>query len=71
MARVKKIRLQEGDELDFDAALTRGACNRCGQLLEWEASFDADGTNYDANCCGYNYTMFPRTVKIGVERDEP
>lgn len=56
----------------FGDALYDGACHKCDNPLEWEASFDADGTNYYAACndCALTYTMLPSSVLIVVEDDE-
>jgi hypothetical protein len=54
-------------EAVFQDALYRGACGDCGEGLEWEANFDADGTTYFARCCGHHYWMSPS--KVFVSRD--
>lgn len=55
--------------IGFGDALYHGACSVCGDKLEWEAAFDADGTNYYERCCGLRYRMSPHTVTISVEKE--
>jgi hypothetical protein len=54
----------------FSRALHYGVCKDCGETLDWEAEFDADGTNYFAYCCKQSYHMYPNTVSIEVEFEE-
>lgn len=54
--------------LPFTQALYHGVCGECGEGLEWEAYFDADGTTYGASCCGYRYRMAPHSVTVSRER---
>lgn len=54
---------------EFAVALYGCGCIVCKQGLEWEANFNADGTNYYARCCGKRYVMVPHTVKVTVEEE--
>ena len=53
----------------FREALYHGRCMKCEEKLNWEAVFDADGTNYHARCCGQHYLMRPWSVQCIVEED--
>ena len=59
-----------GTTLMFKEALYHAECQQCGDKLDLEALFDADGTDYVARCCGMTYWMKPETVRFEVELDE-
>ena len=57
--------------LPFSQTLYNFRCEVCGGKLEWEAYFDADGTDYHAKCsCCYRYRMSPATVDVEKYREE-
>ena len=58
--------VKDKDVVPFGPALYEAQCE-CGAKLSWEALFDADGTNYRAECCRKVYWMRPHTVTIAVE----
>ncbi len=61
---------QDGKTFVFGDLLYRSQCGICQEYnLEWEANFDADGTTYQAKCCGMYYSMGPATHKVNVEKD--
>jgi hypothetical protein len=64
------MKVSQSSILNFGDCLYRGQCNVCGEKLEWEAAFDADGTNYHAECCDLYYTMCPWMVKVSVDKSE-
>jgi hypothetical protein len=49
----------ERKTVDFGQAIYASVCGECEERIEFEASFDADGTYYHASCCGYSYTIGP------------
>jgi hypothetical protein len=53
---------------DFQKALYDYRCPTCDAPVDWEADFDADGTNYHARCCKNNFFMQPATVTIEIEQ---
>lgn len=59
---------KEKQEVDFQRALYAGKCGVCGESLSWEASFDADGTSYYAECCQMDYYMSPSKVIVQAEQ---
>lgn len=61
-----RITVQDKAEYALDLVLYNGACD-CGQRLDWEAQFDADGTTYTAACCGFAYWIAPHTVIASKE----
>jgi hypothetical protein len=54
----------------FSECLYKANCCVCGDELTWEAEFDADGTDYMADCCGKVYHMSPHTVKVTISKIE-
>jgi len=56
--------------LDFRTALYQAECKECCCALDWEANFDADGTNYNATCCGLRYSLSPYKVVVGIETED-
>ena len=54
----------------FSIVLYKAICSKCKELLEWEAMFDADGTDYVTVCCGKNYYAKPNNLKIWIEDEE-
>lgn len=54
--------------VEFRDALYESECGDCGANLDWEASFDADGTTYSAECCGFDYHMYPSGVSVSREK---
>lgn len=55
-------------EMMFNDALYKYKCE-CGDVVPWEANFDADGTTYSARCCGFFYYMAPSTVRVSKEAE--
>jgi hypothetical protein len=70
MSNEKPIPLNHNTVHAFKLALYRGACQVCEEVLEWEASFDADSPSYAANCCGLDYWMRPEVMRVMVEPEE-
>lgn len=65
------IDFTEEKSVDFSDALYRAKCGECKEGLEWEANFDADGSNYRAECCGFIYGISPPDiVRVFREKDE-
>lgn len=60
------MKIKNEEILLFNDALYEAQCPICGEKIEWEANFDADGTNYSAECCGESFYMVPYRVKIYV-----
>lgn len=55
----------------FKEALYHFKCLICGETVEWEANFDADGTSYSGWCCGFSYYMSPPvTVHVYVDEED-
>jgi predicted RNA-binding Zn-ribbon protein involved in translation (DUF1610 family) len=56
----------------FNHGLWKFDCPECGERVEWQAAFDADGTTYYGQCaCELDeptYTM--RTSVVKIERME-
>lgn len=61
------MRVKNGDILTFETALYNAQCSVCGDLLNWEADFDADGTTYYAKCCKKSFCMSSHTIEITIE----
>jgi hypothetical protein len=61
------MKIENEKSYPFQDALNESQCRECSAGLEYEAAFDADGTNYSAECCGLIYTLSPETVKASVE----
>ncbi len=64
------MKVEDKKIYDFGDALYKGECDVCKESLDWEADFDADGTNYYTSCCGNHYAMFPNTVRLEIEPEE-
>lgn len=62
------MKLKYEEILNFGDVLYEAQCPICGEKLEWEADFDADGTNYCAKCCEKIFYMIPYKVKICIEK---
>ena len=60
----------KGQIASFQEALYHAECGVCGENLPWEAEFDADGTNYVAECCKRQYWMNPYQVLLTFEEGE-
>lgn len=69
MADQDKLKLVNGAEMDFSDALYKSKCPICGEGVEWEANFDADGTTYSARCCKQYLRLSPLTVRVSVDSD--
>jgi len=52
------------ENVPFGRALHEARCGFCGEELEWEANFDADGTTYKAKCCRREFRMESERVRI-------
>lgn len=63
-------RLADGDTYSFIECLYLAECPLCGDIVDWEASFDADGTNYHSSCCGLSFIMCPASVAVSVTGPE-
>ena len=51
--------------VQFEEALYHSHCADCNNSIDWEADFDADGTRYTGQCCGYYYRISePKTVDV-------
>lgn len=61
------MKIEQGKEYEFHKCLYEGQCADCESKLEWEAYFDADGTQYFANCCGKHYWLNPSKVIANYE----
>ena len=64
------MKIESGCSYSFSDLLYRGECTVCGDVLEWEADFDADGTTYAAWCCGKSYYMRPQMYLVTIEDKE-
>lgn len=60
------MKIKNGEILSFSEALYKAQCPICGGLLNWEADFDADGTDYYAECCKKTFCMVSYKVKIEI-----
>ncbi len=65
------MKLEHKKRYKFGEALYEGRCNICDELLEWEATFDADGTEHHAEHCDYIYWMRPNIIEVHIyHKDE-
>ena len=62
--------MEAGLVADFEDILYKGQCKFCEDKLGWEASFDADGTDYYAECCDTSYWFSPHTVMVGMSEND-
>lgn len=51
----------------FNLLLYDSKCGRCGEYLEWEADFNAEGTSHYAKCCNVFYGIHPSIFVVSVE----
>lgn len=70
MSDDKKVPLKDGEVIDFGDSIYHGVCSTCGLRVEMFANFDADGTDYNGECCGMRIWSRPHTVKIAVYKKE-
>lgn len=64
------MKIKNEEILNFNDALYEAQCPICGGKIEWSANFDADGTDYSAECCGKSFYMVPHRVKIYVSDEK-
>jgi hypothetical protein len=50
--------------LPFAQALYQAKCQKCNETLEWKADFDADAASYSAECCDFEFSMYPETMRV-------
>ena len=62
----ESMKVEHNVERDFGTALYESTCAVCDEGIEWECSFDADGSNYTAECCGKSYMLFPSKVRMDI-----
>lgn len=61
--------IEDGGVQDFGKCLNEAQCPQCETDLEWEATFNANGTNYHAMCCDLIFTMRPHTVTTHIDKE--
>lgn len=54
------------EDYEFEDCLYKAQCKECESTLNWEANFDADGTQYFAYCCNLQYVMSPKNVWVAI-----
>ena len=59
--------LKDAEVTEFKEMLYHSQCPTCTNRIYWEAIFDADGSNYVAQCCDHNFHAIPTQYRINIE----
>ena len=59
--------LKDAEIAEFKEMLYHSKCPICKNGIYWEAIFDADGSNYVAECCDRSFQAIPTQYRINIE----